>query len=249
MRVHPFPEEKYALEIEDLSLAYHEEAVLWDVDLKIPRGCCCALIGPNGAGKSTLLQASLGLLRPISGQIHWLGGLFPARRQCIAYMPQQSQVNWDFPLTVRELVRMGRYPHRHFWQRLKYNDRQIAEAALERMGLLALADHQISELSGGQKQRAFLARAICQDAEIYVLDEPLAGVDIASESVIMNCLHDFQAQGKSIIVVHHDLSSLPRYFNYAVLLNRSILAVGTPDEVLRDEQLRLAYGHERALSC
>ncbi len=232
----------YALEIEDLSLAYQDEAVLWDVDLRIPRGHCCALIGPNGAGKSTLLLAALDLLKPISGQVRWLGGRFKDMRRKIAYVPQQSQVNWDFPITVRDLVQMGRYPRLGFWQRLSAPDRQQADDALTQMGLEDLADRQILELSGGQRQRAFLARAICQQAEIYVLDEPLAGVDVASEKTIMDCLHNFKQLGKSIIVVHHDLSTIPRYFDYAVLLKRRVLAIGSPDEVLTPENLEAAYG-------
>ncbi len=237
--VHQAP---YALEIEDLSLAYQDEAVLWDIDLRIPRGRCCALIGPNGAGKSSLLLAALDMLRPISGQVRWLGSSFAQMRRQIAYVPQQSRVNWDFPITVRDLVRMGRYPRLGFWQRLSAADRQQADDALVRMGLQDLGERQIQELSGGQRQRAFLARAICQQAEIYVLDEPLAGVDVASEEAIMGCLQDFKQLGKSIIVVHHDLSSIPRYFDYAVLLKRRVLASGSPEEVLTAELLETAYG-------
>lgn len=230
------------LSVEDLTMAYREQAVLWDIDLNIPRACRCAFVGPNGAGKSTLLKGALGLLKPLSGRIRWQGEVFEKMKRQIAYVPQQNQVNWDFPITVRDLVLMGRYPHLGWIRRPQREDHLRADAALEQLNLLPLAKRQISELSGGQRQRAFLARALAQDAEIYVLDEPLAGVDVRSEAEIMGHLKAFQQQGKSILVVHHDLSTVRDYFDYAVLLNRSLIAAGPIDEALSASNLELAYG-------
>lgn len=230
------------IHMEDVTISYHEKPVLWDVDLSIPEGSRTAIIGPNGAGKSTLLKGILDLIQPISGEITLWGKSFHEVRKRIAYVPQTGSVNWDFPTTVLDVVTMGQYVHLGWFRRPKKSHRQKAMEALAEMGMNDFAHRQISQLSGGQKQRVFLARAICQDADLYFMDEPLAGVDGKTEKVIMNKIKAFQQEGKTIVAVHHDLHTLPEYFDHVVLLNRVLVADGDISSTFTKENIVKTYG-------
>ena len=235
---------KNIIHIEDMTVAYHDKPVLWDVDLDIIENSITAIIGPNGAGKSTLIKGALGLLKPLSGTVTFDGKSYHEVLRKIAYVPQTSSVNWDFPTTVFDVVLMGRYVHLGWLKRPQEKDKQLAKEALKRMGLWEFKDRQISQLSGGQKQRIFLARAIAQQADIYFLDEPLAAVDVKTEAIIMETLKEFQQEGKTVIVVHHDLSTVSEYFDHVVLLNRHIIASGPVSEIFTKENIDLTYSKE-----
>lgn len=229
------------IHVEDLTMAYQDSPVLFDVDLDIPENTRCAIVGPNGAGKSTLLKGILSLIKPISGSISIYGKSFNDVRDKIAYVPQIGSVNWDFPTTVLDVVQMGRYNKLGWIRQPGKKEREIAESALDEMKLSDFADRQISQLSGGQRQRVFIARAITQDAQLYIMDEPLAGVDETTERIIMDKFIEFQKNGKSIIAVHHDLNTLESYFDYLVILNRTIKAVGPMETTFTKENIKLAY--------
>lgn len=235
-----------ALEIAGLSLSYGGVTALEGVNLTLPTGVRAAIVGPNGAGKSSLMKAILGLESPSSGSIRLLGQdqHLPALIQKkVAYVPQSSQVNWQFPATVFEIVLMGRFAHaKSFLKRPSKMDKEIAQAALEKMNVQDLANRQIEQLSGGQRQRVFLARALAQEAEMYIMDEPLAGVDRVTETIIMDTLQDFQKEGKTSLVVHHDLASLSTYFDYLIWLNRRVIADGSLDKILTKENYQMTYG-------
>ena len=203
------------IHVEDLTMAYRETPVLWDIDLDVPEHVRCAIVGPNGAGKSTLLKGILGLVKPLS-----------AVQKEIAYVPQRGSVHWDFPTTVFDVVLMGRYAHLGLVRRPGKEDRAHAMEALEKMKMADFANRQISELSGGQKQRVFIARALAQDAQLYIMDEPLAGVDETTERIIMDEFINLQRDGRTVVAVHHDLSTLDTYFDYLVVLNRTVKACG-----------------------
>lgn len=239
-----------ALEVHHLTVAYRHSPVLWAVDFSVPLGSMAAIIGPNGAGKSTLLKAIMGLLPSQSGNISVLGGTIDSRRSAIAYVPQKEEVDWDFPITVEEVVVMGRAAHLPFYRRATENDRQVARAALQRMGMSEFAQRQIRELSGGQQQRVFLARALTQDAQLYLLDEPLSGIDASSEQVIVKLLHELRAAGRTILAVHHDLSTVRNYFNWVVMLNMRLIAAGATDQVFTEERIQQTYsGRLRTLDA
>lgn len=222
-------------------MAYGDKPILVDVNLSFYEGSRTAIVGPNGAGKSTLMKGMIGLLRPLSGNVRIWGKSYKDVYKNIAYIPQTGEVNWNFPTTVEDVVLMGRYSHRRFLRPATKKDRQMVEDAIAEMGLEEVRKHQISQLSGGQKQRVFFARALCQDAELYLMDEPLAGVDVKTEKVIIEKLHSFQAQGKTSIVVHHDLHTVGEYFDRALLINRGVIAEGPVDEALSQENLERAY--------
>lgn len=226
--------------VEDMTIAYDHQPVLWDVDVAIPANSRTAIIGPNGAGKSTLLKGMLELLPRMSGLVNYFGQDFKDIYSKIAYVPQSNQVNWDFPTTVEDVVLMGRYVHLGWFKRPQKVDRYIAQGALERMGMLAYADRQISQLSGGQKQRVFLARAIAQEADIYMMDEPFTGVDVTTEQVIVDYLQDMQMEGKTSIVVHHNLNTLAAYFDYLVILNKQVVDMGPMSDTLNADNLSRA---------
>jgi manganese/zinc/iron transport system ATP- binding protein len=215
---------------------------LWDVSFQIPTGLLVSVMGPNGAGKSTLLKAALGLIRPLSGRIAVLGGAIDQCRSKVAYVPQRESVDWDFPITVEEVVWMGRYGQMGLFQRLTKADREAAAIALEEVGLASLSKRQIGELSGGQKQRLFLARALVQRAELFVLDEPFAGVDVASEAQIMEILVRLKRQGKTILVVNHDLSRVSKSFDWCLLLNTRLISCGPVAESFTEPHLTAAFG-------
>ena len=229
------------LHVEDVTMAYRESAVLWDIDLDVPEGVRCAIVGPNGAGKSTLLKGVLGLEKPVAGYVRLWGRPIDEVRERIAYVPQRGAVNWDFPTTVFDVVLMGRYVHLGILRRPGREDRERARAALAEMQLEKLAERQISELSGGQKQRVFIARALAQESDLYIMDEPLAGVDETTERIVMDKFVALQKARKTVIAVHHDLSTLDMYFDYLVVLNRTIKASGYLKDMDKEAALALAF--------
>lgn len=236
-----------ALHIEDLTVTYGATPALWDIDLDIPPGVMCAIVGPNGAGKSTLIKASLGLVRPVAGHVRFLGHQVARMRGRIGYVPQRHSVDWDFPTSARDVVEMGLYRSLGWFRRPGRSTRARALAALAEVGLQDHADRQISQLSGGQQQRVFLARALVQDAPILILDEPLAGVDAATEAVIIALLKKLRDGGRTVIVVHHDLTTVQSYFDWMVILNIRIIAQGPVRQVYTPENLRAAYGRQLAM--
>ena len=229
------------LHVEDVTMAYRESAVLWDIDLDVPTGVRCAIVGPNGAGKSTLLKGVLGLEKPVAGYVRLWGKTIDEVRERIAYVPQRGAVNWDFPTTVFDVVLMGRYVHIGLMRRPGREDRERARGALAEMQLEKLAERQISELSGGQKQRVFIARALAQESDLYIMDEPLAGVDETTERIVMDKFVALQKARKTVIAVHHDLSTLDMYFDYLVVLNRTIKASGYLKDMDKEAALALAF--------
>jgi len=238
---------KKAFNVENLFVNYDRTAVLWDVSFSIPAGVLLAIIGPNGAGKSTLLKTALGLVRPLSGNIEFLGMSLEKARSKIAYVPQRESVDWDFPITVLEVVLMGRYGRLSPFSRLRKADREAARSALDLVGMSEFEDRQIGELSGGQQQRLFLARAIVQNPDLFLLDEPFAGIDLATEKTIIELLKKLRAQGKTIVVVHHDLPTVNEYFDWALLLNTRMIACGPVGEVFNKENMHLTFGKGAAL--
>jgi manganese/zinc/iron transport system ATP- binding protein len=231
-----------AIEVNDLTVAYREQPVLWDVDLVVPRGVLMAIVGPNGAGKTTLIKAMLGLLRPAAGQVLIHGRPYAEQRQLVAYVPQRGSVDWDFPTSVLDVVTMGRYGALGWFRRPGRREREAAMAALAQVGMTEFAHRQISQLSGGQQQRVFLARALVQDARVYVMDEPFQGVDAKTERAIVTVLQALRANGDTVLVVHHALQTVPEYFDWVTLLNVRCIAAGPVDEVFTDENLRQTYG-------
>lgn len=236
-----------ALHIEDLTVSYHSKPVLWDIDLDVPPGVLAAIVGPNGAGKSTLIKSVLGLVKPAAGHITLFGRSYREQRRLVGYVPQRASVDWDFPTTVLDVVMMGLYGQLGWLRRPGGRQRQQAMAALAQVGMDPYAERQISQLSGGQQQRVFLARALVQDAALYLMDEPLAGVDATTEQAIIALLKTLRSQGKTVIVVHHDLQTVASYFDYLVLLNVRLIAQGPMQEVYTGDNLRRAYGGQIAL--
>ena len=231
-----------ALEVHDLTVAYDSKPVLWDVDIEIPVGKLVAIVGPNGAGKTTLIKASLGLIKSTSGQV-----TFPSLHTdkiCnkISYVPQSGSVDWDFPATVLDVVMMGRYGHLGWFKRPGKAEKKMALETLKTVGMVDYANRQISQLSGGQQQRVFLARALIQEADIYFMDEPFKGVDAQTEKSIVSLLKSLKEQGKTVIVVHHDLQTVPEYFEWVTLINLRIIATGPVSEVFTKENLKITYG-------
>ncbi len=243
----PLHEPALALHVEDLTVAYHGKPVLWDIDVNIPPGVMAAVVGPNGAGKSTLLKAVLGLVPRTAGHVTIHGAPYRQRRRQVAYVPQRTAVDWDFPTTALDVVIMGRYGHLGWFRRPGRAERERALAALDAMGIRDLADRQISQLSGGQQQRVFLARALVQEADLYLLDEPMAGVDAPTERAIVALLQGLRDAGKTLLVVHHDLQTVSDYFDWLVLLNVRVIAQGPVEKVYTAEHLRRTYGGQVAL--
>lgn len=231
-----------AIEVEDLTVAYREKPVLWDVDLHVPAGILQAIIGPNGAGKTTLIKAILGLIKPSAGRVLIYGKPYNQQRHLVAYVPQRGSVDWDFPTNVLDVVLMGRYGRLGWFRRPGKEDYQKAEEALVKVGMADFMRRQISQLSGGQQQRVFLARALVQEALVYFMDEPFQGVDATTEKAIISLLKELRAAGKTVLVVHHDLQTVAEYFDWALLLNVRRIASGAVSEVFTDQNLRLAYG-------
>jgi manganese/zinc/iron transport system ATP- binding protein len=231
-----------AIEVTDLTVAYGEKPVLWDVDVQVPGGTLMAIVGPNGAGKTTLIKAILGLIPPAAGQVLIYGKPYQAQRHLVGYVPQRGSVDWDFPTSVLDVVMMGRYGALGWFKRPGRRERDLALEALEKVGMSDYAHRQISQLSGGQQQRTFLARALVQDAQVYFMDEPFQGVDATTERAIVTLLKDLRAAGKTVCVVHHDLQTVPEYFDWVTLLNVRRIASGPVADVFTEENLRLTYG-------
>ncbi len=235
-----------AVQVDDLTVAYRDKPVLWDIDLVVPQGVLMAVVGPNGAGKTTLLKSILGLVRPVAGTVKILGGSYREQRKQIGYVPQRGTVDWDFPTTVLDVVQMGTYGQLGWIRRPGPAQRTAAMSALERVGMAEFADRQISQLSGGQQQRVFLARALVQDARVYFMDEPFQGVDAVTEKTIVELLRDLRTAGRTVFVVHHDLATVPEYFDWVTLLNVRKVASGPVAEVFTPENVATTYGTKKA---
>ncbi|MEM9919588.1 MAG: metal ABC transporter ATP-binding protein [Bacteroidota bacterium] len=231
-----------SISIKGLSVSYDRKVVLSNIYLELEPGKICGVIGPNGAGKSTLFKAILGLIETNSGTVLIHGKNIKDMRKKVVYVPQKNDVDWNFPATVMDVVLMGRYPHKSIFQRLQAEDEQLARAALQEVGIENLIDRQIGELSGGQQQRVFLARALCQQAEVFLLDEPFVGVDVTTEEKIIQVLKKLASEGKTLLVVHHDLSTAKNYFDRIVLLNQRLVAYGDTSVTFTEENIAKAYG-------
>lgn len=237
----------FAVEVDQLSVNYDKTPVLWDIQCAIPEGTLAGIIGPNGAGKSTFLKTLLGMTQPLSGKVELFGQPYKKVRHRVAYVPQRSSVDWDFPITAFEVVLMGRYGKLGYFKRPKTADREAALRALEMVGMLPFAQRQISQLSGGQQQRLFIARALLQDADLYLMDEPFAGVDIATEKAIIALMDTLKVQGKTLLVVHHDLTTVDTYFDWVVMLNTCLIANGPVATAFNTDSLVRTYGRSTAL--
>jgi len=231
-----------ALEIHDMTVAYHRKPVLWDIDLIVPEGNLVGVVGPNGAGKTTLIKAVLGLLPLASGKVEIYGRPYDQQRQLIGYVPQRESVDWDFPVTVEDVVLMGTYGRLGWCRRPGRSEREVAARCLEQVGLTKFARRQIRQLSGGQQQRVFLARALAQDAKVYFMDEPFAGVDAATEAAIIELLQRLRSERKTVFVVHHDLQTVRSYFDYVILLNMRLVAYGPTASTFTNANLHETYG-------
>ncbi|HIA26567.1 MAG TPA: metal ABC transporter ATP-binding protein [Planctomycetes bacterium] len=232
-----------AIEVHDLTVAYRAKPVLWDIDFSIPEGEMVGIVGPNGAGKSTLMKAILGLVPISSGWVQIRGEpISKDRSSTLGYVPQRESVDWDFPVTVLDVVLMGTYGRLGWFRRPRKAEREWAQDCLEGLGISDLASRQISELSGGQQQRVFLARALAQDSEIYLMDEPFAGVDAATEEAIVALLKKLRARGRTVMVIHHDLQTVENYFDRVLLINLRLVAAGPTREVFTRENLLFTYG-------
>ena len=241
MVIQPDKSSGYAIQIEDLTVAYRDKPAIWDMDLRIPTGVLAAIVGPNGAGKSTLLKAVLELIRPVAGSIQVFGQPFRQVRRRVAYVPQRTSVDWDFPTDVLDVATMGTYARLGWIRRPGRLERRDALAALDRVGIADLAHRQIGQLSGGQQQRVFLARALVQDADLYVMDEPFQGVDAVTEAAIVDVLRSLRDAGRTVVAVHHDLATVPKYFDWVALLNVKLIAAGPVGEAFTDANVKAAY--------
>jgi manganese/zinc/iron transport system ATP- binding protein len=236
------PETPLPLEIHDLTVAYHKKPVLYGIDLEVPAGNLVGILGPNGAGKSTLIKSIMGLIPQSSGWVKIFGKSYKKNAKRVGYVPQRESVDWDFPVNVMDVVLMGRFGHIGLFRRPSRKDREIAMACLEKVNMAPYAQRQISNLSGGQQQRVFLARALAQESDIYFLDEPFSGVDAATESAIIKILMELRDRGKTLIVVHHDLTTAKEYFDMLLLLNMRKVDFGPTEEVYTYEKLQKTYG-------
>ena len=241
-RARPEPGEGAALDIRGLTVSYGRAPAVFSVDVTVPRGSMTAIVGPNGAGKSTLLKAALGIVKPLAGQVTVFGRPLARARSRVAYVPQRASVDWDFPTRVIDVVLMGLYRELGLLRRITGSDRARATRCLERVGMEDFADRQIGQLSGGQQQRVFLARALAQDADLYLLDEPFAGVDAATEKAIIGVLKSLRAEGRTVVAVHHDLSTVAEYFDRVLMINVRKIAEGTVENAFTDEALSATYG-------
>ncbi len=231
-----------ALEVHDLTVTYDRKPALWDIDFEIPRGVLVGIIGPNGSGKSTLVKSIMGIIDQSSGWVKVFNEDIEKVRHKVSYVPQRETVDWDFPTNVLDVVLMGRYGRAGIFNRLSKRDKEIAQQSLEKVGMWQFARRQIAQLSGGQQQRVFMARALAEQAELHLMDEPFAGVDSATENSIFQVFEEIKQAGKTMMVVHHDLQSAAKYFDWIVLLNTRLIAVGPTEEVFTPELLQEAYG-------
>ena len=234
--------DEYTIQIHDMTIAYQKKPVLWDVELDVPEGKLVGIIGPNGAGKSTMIKAIMELVPKASGWVKIYGKPYGDMRKMIGYVPQRESVDWDFPISALDVVLMGRYGQVGWVRRPGKEDRRLSMEALDKVGMSEFAGRQISQLSGGQQQRVFLARALVQDARIYMMDEPFAGVDASTERAIIEILVALREEGKTILVVHHDLQTVTEYFDWVIMLNMRVVASGPTSEVFTEEKLQKTYG-------
>lgn len=232
---------KLAITIEQLSVVYNQQLILDTISCVIPQGMITGIIGPNGAGKSTLIKSMLDFTAKKSGTVSFFGNTLAEFRKKIAYIPQRAEIDWDFPITVFDVVLMGRYPHHSLFSFLKESDYQKAEEALALVGMSEYKNTPINNLSGGQQQRCFLARALCQEAEIYIFDEPFIGIDAIAEKIIMNMLKKLKQEGKTIIMVHHDFSTVTEYFDWIILLNKKLIGCGPTAQFFSEHHIMHAY--------
>ncbi|MCM2272622.1 MAG: ABC transporter ATP-binding protein [candidate division Zixibacteria bacterium] len=230
------------IEVHDLTVAYRRKPVLWNIDFSLPEGKLIGLVGPNGAGKSTLIKAIMGLMPLLSGYVKIYGEPLDTMRHKIGYVPQRESVDWDFPINALDVVTMGRYGRLGLFGRPSKDDKAIAMECLRKVGMQDFAHRQISQLSGGQQQRVFLARALTQDASVYLMDEPFAGVDAATEKAIVDLLKELKEHRKTVLVVHHDLHTVNEYFDWVMLLNMRLVKFGPTDQIFTNDNLRLTYG-------
>lgn len=235
------------LAVHDMTVAYHRKPVLWDIDFDSPEAQLIAIVGPNGAGKSTLIKACLDLIPRASGQVMVYGKPYRAQRKLVGYVPQRETVDWEFPVSALDVVTMGRYGKIGWLKPVTREHKNASMAALDRVGMADYAHRQISQLSGGQQQRVFLARALAQDAMLYLMDEPFASVDAATERAIIAVLNDLKAAGRTVLVVHHDLQTVPEYFDWVMLLNMRIVAFGPVKDVFNERNLQKTYGGKLTL--
>jgi manganese/zinc/iron transport system ATP- binding protein len=236
-----------ALEIHDLTVAFDRKPVLWNIDLTLPQGKLACIVGPNGAGKSSLIKAAMGLLPLSSGFVKLFNEPLNSVRKFVSYVPQRESVDWDFPASVLDVVLMGRYPKIGLFKRPRKADVDIAMECLRKVGMDAFAGRQISQLSGGQQQRTFLARALAQQAHLYIMDEPFAGVDAATEQAIISLLQEMTRAQKTVVVVHHDLQTVPAYFDWIIMLNTRLVAAGPASTVFTTKNLQETYGGKLTL--
>lgn len=230
------------LTVRDLTVAYHKQPVLRNVSFTVPEGQLIGIVGPNGAGKSTMIKAIQGLIPVASGEVEIYGLPYKQQRKLVGYVPQRESVDWDFPTDALDVVLMGRYGRLGWFRRPGKADREWAMECLRKVGMADYASRQISQLSGGQQQRVFLARALAQEAQLYFMDEPFAGVDAATEKAIILLLNDLKAQGKTVLVVHHDLQTVPEYFDWVLMLNRRLICYGPTRDTFTGENLQKTYG-------
>ncbi len=231
----------FACQAHRLTVAYHTDPVLIDIDLAVQPGVVMGVIGPNGAGKSTLIKAMLSLVKPLAGTVEFFGSPLAKVRQKVGYMPQSSSVDWDFPTTVRDVVTMGTYGSLSWWRRPGKAERMRVDAALEQADIAELASRQIGELSGGQRQRVFLARTLVQQPDLYFMDEPFQGIDAKTQQSILDVLHRLRSQGKTVVLVHHDLTTVAEYCDEVTLINRHLIASGPVEEAFTKETVKVAY--------
>ncbi|MGF1637134.1 MAG: metal ABC transporter ATP-binding protein [Cyclobacteriaceae bacterium] len=234
--------ENPVFEIHDLTVTYDRKPILWDIDLSLPEGVLAGIIGPNGAGKTTMLRAAMGLIPVNSGYIEMYGKPLNEVRHRVSYVPQRRTVDWDFPASVFDVVLMGTYPRLGLFRYPRKAEKELAMQAIRKVGLEDYKHRQISQLSGGQQQRVFLARALAQHADMFLLDEPFAGVDAATEIAILSILQEMCAQGKTVIVVHHDLQSVSRYFDWTIMIHSRLIASGPTEDIFTKELIEKTYG-------
>ncbi|WP_152521959.1 metal ABC transporter ATP-binding protein [Paenibacillus alvei] len=230
------------LRVSGLTVAYQKKPVLRNVSFTIPEGNLIGIIGPNGAGKSTLIKSVLGLIPRVSGEVNIFGKPYSESRKRVGYVPQRESVDWDFPTNALDVVMMGRYGHLGWFKRPGAKEKEIALDCLAKVGMADFADRQISQLSGGQQQRVFLARALAQNADIYFMDEPFVGVDAMTEKAIITLLNELKRQGKTVLVVHHDLATVKEYFDWVLLLNVELVACGETEKIFNTSMLQQTYG-------
>jgi manganese/zinc/iron transport system ATP- binding protein len=230
------------IQVQNLTVSYHHKPVLWDVNFALPQGQIIGVIGPNGSGKTTLLKSIMGLLPVDTGEVKLFGLPLKKVRGRISYVPQRESVDWDFPANIEDVVLMGRYRKDNLFKPLNKRDKEIAKEAMEQVGLLDLAKRPIAQLSGGQQQRVFIARALAQQADLYLMDEPFVGVDAATEDAILKLLTKMRDEGKTVIIVHHDLQTAYSFFDSIVLLRTRLIAAGPKQEVFTTKNLQDAYG-------